>query len=138
MDSSAYDSALSSGAALAGFGCYILFAIIYLVFCWVMLWKLYQKAGRAGWEGIVPIYNYYVMLQIIGRPWWWLILFCIPVVNIVVYFIVSMDLARSFGKESAFGIGLFFLSVIFLAILAFGQAQYVGPCANDAYSGISR
>ena len=57
------------------------FGILFLILA--SFWKIYQKAGRKGWEGIVPIYNIYVMLQIVGKPTWWLILYLIPIVNIV-------------------------------------------------------
>ena len=37
---------------------------------------------------------------------------------------------RSFAKSSGFAVGLFFLNFIFVPILGFGQAQYVGPAAG--------
>ena len=93
------------------------------------LWRIFTKAGQPGWAVIIPIYNALVMLRIAGRPWWWLLLYLIPLVNIVVAIIVCIDLAKSFGKGTGFGLGLAFLSPIFAMILGFGSARYLGPAA---------
>jgi hypothetical protein len=90
----------------------------------VGMWKVFTKAGKPGWGCIIPIYNAYLLLQIAGRPGWWLILFFIPIVNLITAFIVSLDVAKNFGKSSGFGVGLFFLGFIFYLILGFGDAQY--------------
>lgn len=106
--------------------------------CWLIVviiviagfWKVYAKAGQPGWAAIIPIYNIWVLLKIIGRPGWWLILYFIPFINIIVYFINAIDLAKSFGKGAGYGIILLgFLSGIGHLILGFGDAEYVGPAA---------
>lgn len=96
----------------------------------VATWKVYTKAGKPGWAAIVPIYNLFVLLEIVGRPGWWLILLLIPIVNLVAIFIISFDLARSFGKGTGFGLGLVFFNFIFMMILGFGKAKYIGPAAR--------
>lgn len=94
------------------------------------LWKVFVKAGEPGWAAIIPIYNYYTVLKIVGRPWWWLLLMLIPFVNFVVSIIVAIDLAKSFGKDALYGIVLlWFFSVIGFLILGYGDAQYQGPAA---------
>jgi hypothetical protein len=98
------------------------------LFVWVF-WRIFEKAGKPGWAAIIPIYNVIVMLEIVGRPWWWLILLLIPVVNIVVGFLLALDMSRSFGHDLAFALGLFFLGIIFYPILAFGGDTYGGPAA---------
>jgi hypothetical protein len=105
-------------------------AIIYIaviVFLIASMWKVFVKAGQPGWAAIIPIYGTLIQLRIIGRPWWWLLLSLIPLVNIVFLVIISLDLAKSFGKGGGFGVGLFFLPFIFYPILGFGSATYVGP-----------
>ena len=67
-----------------------------------------------------------VLMQIAGRPVWWVLLMFVPVVNIVVSFIVVIDIARAFGKGAGFGVGLLFLAPVFYPILGFGSAQYLG------------
>lgn len=95
-------------------------------------WLVFTKAGEAGWKAIIPIWNIIVMLRIVGRPLWWIILLLIPFLNIIISLIVSMDLAKSFGKGSGFGVGLWLLGFIFGPILGFGSATYRGPAAARA------
>jgi hypothetical protein len=87
-------------------------------------WKTFVKAGEPGWAAIVPIYNLLVLLKIAGRPLWWFILLLIPVVNLIVWIMVSLDVAKKFGQGAGFGIGLAVLPMIFYPVLGFGKAQY--------------
>lgn len=122
-----------SGGGIIGALFGLVFFVIWmglLVIILASLWKVYAKAGQPGWAGIVPIYNLYVLTIIIGRPWWWLLLCLIPFVNFIVIIIMMIDLAKSFGKEALFGVGLALLGIVFFPILAFGSAQYQGPKAT--------
>lgn len=92
----------------------------------VSSWFVYEKAGKPGWASLIPIYNIVKMLEIIGKPTWWVLLMLVPLVNIVIGFIVVFELAKSFGKGTGFGLGLFFLPFIFFPILAFGKSKYIG------------
>ena len=126
----------TSSGVNAGIGIlFFLLAVAVYLFYGYCFGRIFQKAGRPLWEGFVPIYNYYVMLKIVGRPGWWLIFYIIPIVNIVITIIVYYDLARSFGKGVGFTVGLFLLSIIFIAILGLGDAQYVGPAAGGGPPG---
>ncbi len=108
-----------------------LFFILVVVFVVAGIWKVYEKAGQPGWAAIIPIYNIIVLLQIVGRPVWWIILMLIPIANIIVAFIVYIDLAKSFGKDVGFGIGLVLLGVVFFPLLGFGDAEYQGPAGPE-------
>lgn len=90
----------------------------------VSFWKIFVKAGQPGWASIIPIYNIYILLKIVCRPSWWLLLYIIPVANIIVSIVVTLDLAKRFNKGTGFGIGLILLPVIFYPILAFDIAPY--------------
>lgn len=91
------------------------------------IWKTFAKAGQPGWAAIIPIYNVYILLKIANRPWWWLLLMLIPLVNLVIAIIVALDIAKAFGKGTGFGIGLALLGFIFYPILGFGSATYTQP-----------
>jgi hypothetical protein len=104
--------------------------VLVLVLCIVAMWKIFVKAGKPGWACIIPIYNIIVLLEIVGKPWWWLLLMLIPGVNIVLAIWMLNLLSKSFGKEVGFTIGLFFLSFIFLPILGFGESKYQGPAGK--------
>jgi hypothetical protein len=115
-----------------------LFWIFWLAFTILMIaacWKIFTKAGQPGWASIIPIYNWYILCKIVGRPGWWVILLLIPFVNFIIGIILCIDLAKSFGKGAGFGIGLILLSVIFFPILGFGSAQYQGPAAGSVAAG---
>jgi hypothetical protein len=90
------------------------------------VWKVFVKAGKPGWAAIIPIYNVIVLLEIAGKPLWWIILFFIPLVNVIMAIIVGIAVAKNFGKSDAFGVGLGLLGFIFYPILGFGDAQYQG------------
>jgi hypothetical protein len=98
-------------------------------------WRLFSKAEQRGWAAIIPFYNTIVLLRIAGKPWWWLLLTVIPFVNVVIAVIVFLDLAKSFGKGTGFGIQTFFFPVICIPILGFGAARYVGPGGQPPYQG---
>lgn len=123
------DAAVGAAGAIVG----LIIGVIYLaviVLCIAGMWKVFAKAGKPGWAAIVPIYNLIVILEIIGRPVWWIILLLIPCVNFVIIFILMIDLAKSFGKGAGFGIGLALLGPIFIPMLGFGSATYQGPAVK--------
>jgi hypothetical protein len=118
------DSA-GGGAAAAGIGATGL--IIWLAFVVLMIasmWVVFTKAGEPGWAAIIPIYHYVVLDRIAGRPAWWVLLwlFLAP----IPYIIVSLDIAKRFGKGAGFGVGLIVLPFIFYPMLAWGGANYQG------------
>ena len=111
----------------------LLMMIIGLAFSILMIvamWKVFVKAGRPGWAVLIPIYNTYVFLKIAGKPGWWLIWFFIPLLNLFVGIIATVAFAQRFGKGAGFVVGLILLPIIFIPILAFGEAQYVGEGAS--------
>ncbi|MFA6570010.1 MAG: DUF5684 domain-containing protein [Bacteroidota bacterium] len=117
---------MDSGAA-TGVG--IVMIIVYLLLAVIMiasLWKIFVKAGKPGWAAIVPIYNLIIMLEIVGKPIWWIILFLIPFANLIVAILIYIELAKKFGKEIGFAIGMILLPIVFFPILGFGSAEYKG------------
>ncbi|MCC7083953.1 MAG: signal peptidase I [Pirellulales bacterium] len=95
-----------------------------VVFGIIGLWKTFVKAGKPGWASIIPIYNIIVLCQIAGKPGWWVLLLLIPIVNLIILILVSIDVAKNFGHGVGFGLGLAFLGVIFSPILGLGDARY--------------
>ena len=103
----------------------LLIGAVYLVL-FVATWKIYTKAGRPGWAALIPIYSTVVFCQICGRSGWLTLALMIPGVNVIVSIMLTVDLARVFGRGTGFMLGLIFLSPIFFPILAFGSSRYVG------------
>ncbi len=110
--------------AVGGLLIFLLVVLALVVVVIASVWKTFSKAGKPGWAAIVPIYNVVVLLQIAGKPVWWLLLFLIPFVNIIFVLMTYISLAKNFGKGAGFGVGLVFLGFIFFPILGFGDAQY--------------
>ncbi len=115
-------------AGVVGALMFVYFAV--LIVCIASLWAVFSKAGKPGWAALVPIYNLIVLLEIVGRPLWWFVLLLIPFVNFVVLIILTVDLAKSFGKGIGYAMGLLFLSFIFYPMLGFGDAKYQGAAAK--------
>jgi hypothetical protein len=127
-----YGSGADGAAALFGGAFLCVYYIVMLAFVAVYiasLWKIFVKAGKPGWAAIVPIYNIITLLEIVGRPVWWIVLYIIPFVNIYMAIQIPLDVAKAFGKSTGFAIGMIFLPVIFYPMLGFGPAQYVGGMA---------
>ncbi len=123
---------------LAVFGGF--FMIIWLAVLAVMVvsyWKIFTKAGREGWISIIPFYNTWTLAEIVGKPGWWgllPLLMIVPLINIiawipvvVVFVLIAIELAKVFGKDSAFAILLILLPVVGFPILAFSDAKYKAP-----------
>ncbi len=126
--------------------------IVASVIAWVIMaiptWKLMEKAGEAGWKGIIPIYNEYMLYKISWKVAVFWVLFILTIASSVLLGMVSavpsvigmilliavsvieiiaqVKLAKAFGKGGGFAVGLIFLNVIFMYILAFGSAEYKG------------
>ena len=78
---------------------YILLYLMVAVY-FASLWKIFEKNGRQSWEGFVPIYNIFIWLKIIKKPWWWVFFFIIPFVNLIVAIGCNVETARLFGRYS--------------------------------------
>lgn len=109
----------------------IIISLIIQILIIVSYWKIYQKADEKGWKSIVPFYSTYTEFRLFygGNPWKFLLLL-VPIANIVVMIKLPIRTAKSFGKSSLYGLGLLVFPVIFLPILAFGSAEYIGPNGN--------
>ena len=105
----------------------IIFILIMLGLAVILIagmWKVFEKANQPGWGVLIPVYNVVLMLKIAGKPLWWIVLFFIPLVNYVIIVLVSLAIARNFGKGTGFGIGLAFLPYVFYPLLGFSNAEY--------------
>lgn len=120
-------AAAGIGAAIAATSmAVVLISVVLNVLLLVARWKVNSKAGQPGWACLIPIYNFYVELRVAGMsPLWLLTLLACGVGYVIPWIICQIKTAQRFGKDIGFGIGLIFLNLIFLMILAFGSAQYV-------------
>ena len=105
----------------------VFFYLAVIILLFAALWKVFQKAGQPGWAAIIPIYNLYIMTKIAGKPGWWVLLMIIPFVNIIFAIWLYNMVAKSFGQNEGFTVGLVLLGIIFWPILGFGSSRYIGP-----------
>ncbi len=117
------ESGVTVGVYYSG-GVGVLLVVTTMIVMVVGIWKAFAKAGKPGWGAIVPIYNVILLVEIAGRPIWWIFLLLIPGINLFFLIIVSIDVANKFGEGRGFGLGLAFLPWIFYPILGFGDAEY--------------
>ena len=110
---------------------FFLLYLAYIIVLVVAMWKIYEKAGHPGWESIIPFYNLYILLKIVGKPTWWLILFFIPFANVVFLVWTYNMLSKSFGKTESTTILMLVFGIGILQ-LGFGDAQYQGPYGDPA------
>lgn len=111
----------------------LLVELVFIIAVVAGFWKVFEKAGKPGWAAIVPIYNIVVLLEITGKPIWWIVGFFIPCLNFIVALLIALEVAKCFGKGAGFGLGLAFLPFIFYPILGFGDARYLGPSTQPTY-----
>ncbi len=98
-------------------------------------WKLFEKAGRKGWEALIPVYNFYVMLRLSARPVWWLIWLFIPGLNVIAAIIIYVDFIKSYGKFSAANqAAALFLGFIYLPKWGFDKTtRYLAPYGTNEF-----
>lgn len=97
---------------------WFIFILIIQVIHGLGTWKLYIKAGTRAWEAFVPVYNGIILLKIINRPWWWIILLFLPIVNLIMLPVVWVETARSFGKNTTLNTVLAVKHLAFTTIIS--------------------
>lgn len=127
--------------ALVFFGIILLICLVIAIVQIIATWKILVKGGKPGWGALIPVYNQYLLCDMVGvNPWWILIVFIgglisfIPIFGsllsfaISIYFtiLLNVSLARAFGKEDSYAIGLILLAPVFYAILGFGKDKFIG------------
>lgn len=108
--------------------------LVLLVPVYIGYYMLFEKAGRKGWEGIIPVYNYIVMLKMVNRPWWWIFYLAIPLIGEFIALGVYREFLKSFGKSS---LGEFIIAIllgpIYLLYIGFNKdVKYVGPPSHES------
>jgi len=102
-----------------------IFGLIIYVITVIALWRVFTKAGYAGWLAIIPIVNVFVLVKIAGFSAWMGLLYIIPIVNIVFAIIVALRVGKGFAQGAAFSVFLLWLfAFVGYLVLGFGSAQY--------------
>lgn len=98
--------------------------VLLIIAALIGAWNVFEKAGRPGWEALIPIYNLYVLTVITGQPRWVVILCLVPLINVVAMGFLFWKLAARFALTWPFAIGLLLLPFVFFPVLGFGAYRY--------------
>lgn len=119
-------------------GLLLLFVLLYFLVIFgisgLLRMGVFMKAGQPAWAAFVPVYNDIKLLEIVGRPWYWFLLFLVPFAGIFFAVVALHDLSRSFGKDAGYTVGLVLLPIVFFPMLGHGQARYLGPAASPQFA----
>ncbi|WP_420578076.1 signal peptidase I [Ekhidna sp.] len=109
----------------------ITFLILWYVLQGTAYYKFFEKAGKEGWKGFVPVWNYYIHLELVGRPKWWILLLFVPVINFFVGLTMHLDLMKSFGKYTYLDqvLGVVF-APIYMNYIAWTDTTYLGKATE--------
>lgn len=89
------------------------------------VWRMFKKAGEAGWKSIIPFYNTYILFKIAGYSGWWFLGLIVPILNIVLIIMLAIGLSKNFGKGILFAIiAILLLTPLGYWILGFGGSEY--------------
>ena len=102
-------------------------SLVVIILLIVAYWKMFEKAGEAGWKSLIPFYSTYIEFKLFWGKGIMFLLLLVPLVNIVVYIMFCIKIAKSFGKSAVFGALIMIFPNIALLILGFGSAEYLGP-----------
>lgn len=103
--------------------------ILTVIAHYATLWRIFQKAGRKAWEGLLPIYNLFIWLKLMNKPGWWALLFLIPGVNFLMVIILHVETVKMFGHRGLLsGLLAIFIPWAYLPYLAFSEKEsWQGP-----------
>lgn len=137
-DYSDYD-VISALVGLTGLAVIWVIALLLIALMIVAMWILFKKAGKPGWAAVVPFYDQYTLYEITWGNGWPFLMLLIPIYNIVLAILTYIRLAKAFGKDEGYAVGLVFLPQVFVPMLAFGSAAYHGvPGVTSAPAAASQ
>lgn len=111
--------------AMAGMrGVVALFWLALYVYSAITLQFIARKTGTEnGWLAWIPIGNLYLMCRVAGKPAWWVVLFFVPIANLIVCVMICLGIAQARNKPAWLGILLFvpIVNLFILGYLAFSK-----------------
>ena len=97
--------------------------VVFIILLIIPFWKIYSDNKQPGWASIIPIYNRMVLYRIVEIDEYFAFLCLIPIAGIVIdicmYYYAMLLLNKKYGKSAGFYLGIVFLPIIFLYVLAF-------------------
>ena len=100
----------------------LLFTSLTILIVLISWFKIFSKAGQAGWKALVPFFNIFIYTKIVNKPIWWFIIYLIIPIG---YILSAFEVSKFFGKNLIFSIGLILFPIVFFPLLAFGKAEFI-------------
>ena len=126
-NTSASDYSIGTVIASMGIAYWIVLLAIEVVMI-VSMWKVFEKAGKAGWISLIPFYNLWTLFEIGGQKGAYIFFMFIPCAGPIIYLVFEikayLEIAKRFGKDTAFGVLSIFFPFVTFPILAFSDAKY--------------
>ncbi len=126
------EAAMAGGIAGSIITVTFIIALVIYILEIIGMWKMFTKAGVAGWKSIIPIYNVIVLFQISGESPWLILLALVPIANLYPAIHQPYMLAKSFGKGLGCTLALIFFPGFTHIYLGLGSAEYIGPAGEKA------
>lgn len=122
-----YDYSYADAAVGGLMAVYYGIALVVYVAMLVGMWKMFTKAGKAGWLVLIPIVNFFTLVKIVTGNAAKGLLMLIPIVNIIFAIKLSIDEAKVYGYSTGMGIVNIFFPFVCVFVFGFGKNEYVGP-----------
>ena len=139
--------------------------IFIIVICVLQItgqWKIFKKAGKNGWEAIIPYYNTWTLIEISECKWWYFLILIgssilsldfnielnnvsssvnvlegiSSIANYFIMFNVNYNIAKKFNKDVGYAIGLTLLPFIFYPMLGLGKSEFNKNIKVSPYGAI--
>lgn len=104
-----------------------------LIIYYIGLWKVFQKAGKNGWEAIVPFYSSWILVEISGLAWWYAVIIIasslgvvagstgigalLSLASLVANYFVCYNLSKKFNQDIGFSVLMFFFSFVMFPLM---------------------
>ncbi len=137
-----------------------IFLLAWAVFYVIGLWKMFEKAGQPGWKAIVPYYNTWTLVEIVGLNWYWFLVamvstiisilglealsFIGTVANVVANVNIYYNLSKKFNKDTSWVVLSVFFGFVTIPMLGYSKTEVWNNAASvtpngafDAKNGVS-
>lgn len=153
------DDNIILGGLLAALGIFsiliILVIVIFLVFYIIGRWNLFKKAGKNGWEAIIPFYNDWVYVEIAGLNYWWFFLVIsntianffdngyvssiASICSIIGLFVCNYNISKKLHKDTVFAVLMTIFPFILIPMIGLSSSykwdDSVSVSSNGPFNG---
>jgi len=103
----------------------IISGVLYFFFAFCMF-KIGKKLNvEMPWLAFIPIVQIWVFVASAGKPWWWILLLFVPIVNFFIGIYLWMCIAENLGKSKWLGLLMLVpvVNLVMLVIFAFSTGE---------------